>query len=96
MNTDTNTNISATQTAEAKAKRSATITTKRDEKATERGFSLPLVLCCSITNKQVKYTSDSYIQKVIAKHGSLENLRKNYVSREGRRIQSNKGKATNS
>ena len=85
MNTDTNTNISATQTAEAKAKRSATIATKRDEKATERGYTLPLVLTCKVTGKAVKYTSASYIDKVIAKHGSLEALQKNYVSREGRR-----------
>jgi len=90
MNTDTNTNISATQKAEAKAKRSATIATKRDEKATERGFSLPLTLSCNVTKKSIKYTSNSYIQKVLAKHGSLDNLRKNYVSREGRRIQSGK------
>jgi len=39
MNTDINTNISATQTAEAKAKRSATIATKRDEKAATRGYT---------------------------------------------------------
>jgi len=90
MNTDTNTNISATQTAEAKAKRSATIATKRDEKAAERGFALPLVLVCTVTGKTVKYTSNQYISKVLAKHGSLENLRKNYVSREGRRIQGSK------
>ena len=85
MNTDTNTNISATQTAEAKAKRSATIATKRDEKATERGYTLPLVLTCKVTGKAVKYTSASYIDKVIAKHGSLEALQKNYISRAGRR-----------
>ena len=85
MNTDTNTNISATQTTEAKAKRSATIATKRDEKATERGYTLPLVLTCKVTGKAVKYTSASYIDKVIANHGSLEALQKNYRSRAGRR-----------
>ena len=85
MNTDTNTNISATQTAEAKAKRSATIATKRDEKAESRGYSLPLVLVCKSTGKSVKYTSSSYIDKCIAKHGSIEALRANYVSRVGRR-----------
>jgi hypothetical protein len=85
MNSDTNTNTSATQTAEAKAKRSATIATKREEKTTERGYSLPLVLTCKVTGKSIKYTSSSYIDKCIAKHGSIEALRANYVSREGRR-----------
>ena len=85
MNSDTNTNTSATQTAEAKAKRSATIATKREERAAERNYSLPLVLTCKVTGKTVKYTSSSYVDKVIAKHGSLEALQKNYVSREGRR-----------
>ena len=85
MNNDINTNISATQSVEAKAKRAQTIATKRDEKAAERGYTLPLVLTCKVTGKAVKYTSASYIDKVIAKHGSLEALQKNYVSREGRR-----------
>jgi hypothetical protein len=84
MNND-NTNISATQTAEAKAKRSATIATKREEKTEVRGYTLPLVLTCTITGKSVKYTSASYIDKVIAKHGSLEKLLTSYVSREGKR-----------
>jgi len=85
MNNDNTNTISATQTAEAKAKRAQTIATKRDEKTTERGYTLPLVLTCKVTGKSVKYTSASYIDKVIAKHGSLEALQKNYVSREGRR-----------
>jgi len=85
MNNDNTNTISATQTAEAKAKRSATIATKRDEKTAERGYTLPLVLTCKVTGKSVKYTSASYIDKVIAKHGSLEKLLTGYVSREGRR-----------
>jgi hypothetical protein len=85
MNNDNTNTISATQTPEAKAKRSATIATKRDEKTAERGYTLPLVLTCKVTGKSVKYTSASYIDKVIAKHGSLEALQKNYVSRAGRR-----------
>lgn len=83
MNTDT-TNKN-TQTPEAKAKRAATIATKREQKASERGYTLPLVLTCKVTGKSVKYTSAAYIDKTIAKYGSLENLQKNYVSREGKR-----------
>jgi len=66
-------------------KRSATIEKNRSARIAERGFSLPLVLTCKVTGKQVKYTSPSYIDKVIAKHGSLELLQKNFTSREGRR-----------
>lgn len=76
-----NTNTAAT-TAE---KRSATIEKNRAVRITERGYTLPLVLTCKVTGKQVKYTSPSYIDKVIAKHGSLEALQKNFTSREGRR-----------
>ena len=85
MNNDINTNISATQSVEAKAKRAQTIATKRDEKTAERGYTLPLVLTCKVTGKSVKYTSAAYIDKCIAKAGSLEKLLTTYVSREGRR-----------
>jgi len=85
MNNDNANTISATQTAEAKAKRAQTIATKRDEKTAERGYTLPLVLTCKVTGKSVKYTSASYIDKVIAKYGSLDKLLTGYVSREGRR-----------
>jgi len=85
MNNDINTNISATQSVEAKAKRAQTIATKRDEKAADRGYTLPLVLTCKVTGKSVKYTSAAYIDKCIAKAGSLEKLLTTYVSREGRR-----------
>ena len=85
MNTDTNTKN--TQTPEAKAKRAATVATKREAKANERGYTLPLVLTCSVTGKSVKYTSAAYIDKCIAKAGSLEALQKTYVSREGKRTQ---------
>lgn len=76
-----NTNDTTT-TAE---KRSATIEKNRTARISERGYSLPLVLTCKVTGKQVKYTSPAYIDKVIAKHGSLEALQKNFTSREGRR-----------
>ena len=84
MSTNT-TNVTATQSPEAKAKRAATVATKREAKAAERGYTLPLVLTCKVTGKSVKYTSAAYIDKTIAKYGSLENLQKNYVSREGKR-----------
>jgi hypothetical protein len=77
MNTNTD-----TTTAE---KRSATIEKNRTARIAERGYALPLVLTCKVTGKQVKYTSPSYIDKVIAKHGSLEALQKSFTCREGRR-----------
>lgn len=83
MNTDTKN----TQTPEAKAKRAATVATKREQKASERGYTLPLVLTCKVTGKAVKYTSAAYIDKCIAKAGSLEALQSNYVSRDGKRSQ---------
>ena len=82
-----NTDIKNTQTPEAKAKRAATVATKREAKAAERGYTLPLVLTCKVTGKAVKYTSAAYIDKCIAKAGSLEALQSNYVSREGKRSQ---------
>jgi hypothetical protein len=66
-------------------KRSATIEKNRSARISERGYALPLVLTCKVTGKQVKYTSPSYIDKTIARAGSLELLQKNFVSREGRR-----------
>jgi hypothetical protein len=73
-------NITTTQ-----QKRTATIEKNRTERIEERGYSLPLILTCKVTGKQVKYTSPSYIDKVIAKHGSLASLQANFTSREGRR-----------
>jgi len=80
-----NTDIKNTQTPEAKAKRAATVATKREQKASERGYTLPLVLTCKVTGKSVKYTSAAYIDKCISKAGSLEALQNSYVSREGKR-----------
>jgi len=77
MNTNTNT--------ETAAKRSATIEKNRASRIAERGYALPLVLTCKVTGKQVKYTSPSYIDKVIARAGSLEALQKSFTCREGRR-----------
>jgi len=61
-----------------------TKTSKRAQKIADRGYSLPLVLTCKVTGKQVKYTSPSYIDKVIAKYGTIEDLQKNFVSRAGK------------
>jgi len=69
----------------AAEKRSATVAAKRAERISARGYALPLVLTCKVTGQQVKYTSPAYIEKVIAKHGSLEALKANFVSRAGRR-----------
>lgn len=66
-------------------KRAATVASNRAKRIAERGYALPLVLTCKVTGKSVKYTSPSYIDKVIAKYGSLEQLQANYTSREGRR-----------
>lgn len=87
---NTNTDSKNTQTPEAKAKRAATVATKREQKASERGYTLPLVLTCKVTGKAVKYTSAAYIDKCISKAGSLEALQANYVSREGKRQQAGK------
>jgi hypothetical protein len=77
MNTDNATNV----------KRAATIEKNRATRISERGYALPLVLTCKVTGKSVKYTSPSYIEKVISKFGSLQALQTGYVSREGRRQQ---------
>lgn len=67
-------------------KRKATVAKKREERIKARGYALPLVLKCNETGDEVKYTSPAYIDKCIAKAGSLEKLKKTYVSRKGRRI----------
>lgn len=73
------------------AKRAATVEKNRATRIAERGYALPLILTCKVTGKTVKYTSPSYISKVLAKHGdSLEALQANYVSREGKRLQAEK------
>ena len=67
-------------------KRAAT----KAQKEESRGFPLPLYLVCPVTNKTNKYTSLAYIRKLIAKHGSIENVKKNYVSAEGKKLQNSK------
>ena len=63
------------------AKRAAT----RAQKEQNRGFPLPLVLTCPVTGKTNKYTSLPYIRKLIAKYGTIEDVRKNYISAEGKK-----------
>jgi hypothetical protein len=65
------------------AKRAAT----KVQKEQDRGFPLPLTLTCTVTGRSNKYTSLPYIRKLIAKHGDLETLKKNYVSNEGKKTQ---------
>jgi hypothetical protein len=94
-NTESNTesNTPAASVATSAEKRAATVASKREERIAERGYALPLVLTCKVTGKEVKYTSPSYIDKVIAKHGSLEKLQKNFVSRDGRAQQKSEAPA---
>ena len=68
------------------AKRAAT----KAQKEQSRGFPLPLLLTCPVTKKTNKYTSLGYIRKLIAKYGSVEELRAKYVSIEGRKQQTSK------
>jgi len=60
------------------------------QKEASRGFPLPLSLTCPVTGKTNKYTSLTYIRKLIAKYGTLEDLRSKYVSIEGRKQQASK------
>lgn len=77
----------------AAEKRAVTIESNRAKRIAERGYSLPLILVCKVTGKEVRYTSPSFVDKVTAKYGSLELLRENFVSREGKRLQAEKTKA---
>ena len=52
------------------------------KKEQARGFPLPLFLTCTVTGKINKYTSLPYIRKLIAKYGTIEEIRKNYISSE--------------
>lgn len=61
----------------------------RVEKEKTRGFPLPLILTCPVTGKTAKYTSLTYIRKLIEKHGSVEEIKKKYVSTEGRKAKQN-------
>ena len=58
----------------------------RAQKEVSRGFPLPLVLTCTKTGKVTKYTSLAYIRKLLAKHGTLEAIKANYVSSEGKKV----------
>ena len=75
--------------AAASVKRRRSPSAKRAEtkakKESDRGFPLPLLLTCPVTGKVNKYTSLTYIRKLVAKYGTVEEIRKNYVSAEGRK-----------
>lgn len=63
--------------------------TTKAQKEVSRGFPLPLILTCPVTGKTNKYTSLPYIRKLLAKYGSLEELKSKYVSNEGKKLQKN-------
>lgn len=80
--------VGATAAAQVIKRRRAPSVKRAETKAKkeiDRGFPLPLYLTCTLTGKTNKYTSLTYIRKLIAKHGSIEEVRKNYVSLEGRK-----------
>jgi hypothetical protein len=81
--------VGATAAATVVAKRRRAPSVKRAETKTkkeqDRGFPLPLLLTCTVTGKVNKYTSLNYIRKLVAKYGSVEEIRKNYISAEGRK-----------
>lgn len=84
-------NTENTQAPETPVKRrrapSAKRATTRTQKEQSRGFPLPLVLTCPVTGKIAKYTSLPYIRKLLTKYGNVEEIQKNYVSAEGRKLQ---------
>lgn len=84
---DTTTVIKEKKRRAPSAKRAAT----KAQKEANRGFPLPLVLICPVTGKTNKYTSLPYIRKLIAKYGNVEELKKNYISSEGKKQQKNAG-----
>lgn len=68
-------------------KRAATVESNRAARIAARGYALPLVLVCKVTGKEISYTSPAYISKVLSKFdNSVEKLKAEFVSREGRRI----------
>jgi hypothetical protein len=67
-------------------KRAAT----KQQKEVNRGFPLPLLLTCPVTGKVNKYTSLPYIRKLLQKYGTIEGVRANYISNEGKK-QKNSG-----
>lgn len=48
-------------------------------------YTTPLILKCNITGREQKLYHRPYIEALIAKHGSLENLLKNYVAKGAKR-----------
>jgi len=86
MDTTTQTTVNEKKRRAPSAKRAAT----KAQKEQSRGFPLPLYLTCPVTNKTNKYTSLAYIRKLIAKYGTVEKVKKNYVSAEGKKLQNNK------
>jgi len=84
------TNQSQTQVVKKRRAPSAKRAATKAQKEQSRGFPLPLYLVCPVTKKTNKYTSLQYIRKLITKHGSIEDVKKNYISAEGKKLQNNK------
>jgi hypothetical protein len=81
--------IAGAATSDLYVKRRRSPSVKRAEtkakKEQARGFPLPLLLTCTVSGKVCKYTSLPYIRKLITKYGTVEEIRKNYVSAETRK-----------
>lgn len=48
-------------------------------------YTTPLILTCNITGRKQKLYHRPYIDSLITKHGSLENLLKNYTAKGAKR-----------
>lgn len=83
-----NNNIQEVEVVKEKKRRapSAKRAVSKAQKEISRGFPLPLYLTCPVTNKTNKYTSLTYIRKLITKHGTIEAVKANYISAEGRKL----------
>lgn len=92
MNEPTTINPTTSESTTVKRRRAPSVkrAATKAQKEVTRGFPLPLLLTCPVTNKVNKYTSLSYIRKLLTKYGTIEDLRKNYVSIEGRKQQVSK------
>lgn len=85
METNIQTEIKVKKRRAPSAKRAAT----KAQKEVNRGFPLPLELKCPVTGKINKYTSIPYIRKLIAKYGTIEEVKAKYISGEGKKLQKN-------
>ncbi len=85
-----NTNIQPVVKEKKRRAPSAKRAVTKAQKEVNRGFPLPLYLTCPVTNKTNKYTSLPYIRKLIEKHGTIDAVKANYISAEGRKLKNSK------